>query len=314
MVLSGDEGKLLDMDKTATVQNSVTSEASRPVSKAAKWGNSVLSGSKQSKAALQNTRNVFSCDSIHNTGDGTLDQCQTDTDPSRHLCIMTDILVKARTTSQTHNIRVKVDPGADANLMPVHHFRTIFPYLCDSNGQPKEGVLEKAESSFESYSGDNVTVIGQTKVYARNIQIRKFIVTWIYAIARERGPILLSNAVSQWLGLIAMLCENKAVPVGRYVASVAREETDGGEVEAYPILETGAGPERTESQDSTPQPQRAITAPKKRRWTKKARSVVPASMDITPGTTHSEPQPSTTERTELDSLQEQNSVISGETG
>ena len=62
---------------------------------------------------------------------------------------------------------MKVDPGTDANLMPVHHFRTIFPYLCDSSGQPKEGVLEKAESSFESYSGDNVTVIGQTKVYAK---------------------------------------------------------------------------------------------------------------------------------------------------
>ena len=64
---------------------------------------------------------------------------------------MTDIQVRAKTTSRTHNIRVKVDPGANANLMPVHHFRTIFPYLCNSMGQPKENVLEKAESSFESY-------------------------------------------------------------------------------------------------------------------------------------------------------------------
>ena len=172
-------------------------------------------------------------------GDGTLDQYQTDTDPSGCLCIMTDIHVKARTTSQTRNIRVKVDPGADANLMPVHHFRTIFPYLCDSSGQPKEGVLEKAESSFESYSGDNVTVIGQIKIYARNIQTRKFLVTCIYVIARDRGPILLSNAVSQWLGFIAVLCENKVVPIGRFVASVTREEIDGGEVEVYPILKTG---------------------------------------------------------------------------
>ena len=37
------KGVLLEMDETATVQNSVTSEASVPVSKAAKWGNSVLS-------------------------------------------------------------------------------------------------------------------------------------------------------------------------------------------------------------------------------------------------------------------------------
>ena len=49
--------------------------------------------------------------------------------------------VRARTTSRTHYIRVKVDPGADANLMPLHHFREIFPYLCDKNGKPKEGVL-----------------------------------------------------------------------------------------------------------------------------------------------------------------------------
>ena len=181
MVLSGEEGKLHDMD---AVQNSVTSEPSVPLSKAAKQGNSVLSGSKPSKAALH-TRNMFSCDSIHNMGDGTLDQCETDTDPSGCLCIMTDILVRAKTTSRTHNIRVKVDPGADANLMPVQHFRTIFPYLCDSTGQPKEGVLDRAESSFESYNRDNVTVIGQTKIYAKNIQTGKFLMTRIYVIARE---------------------------------------------------------------------------------------------------------------------------------
>ena len=46
--------------------------------------------------------------------------------------------------------------------MPVHHFKRIFPYMCDSNGQPKEGILEKAENSFEFYSGDSVSVIAQT--------------------------------------------------------------------------------------------------------------------------------------------------------
>ena len=93
-----------------------------------------------------------------------------------------------------------------------------------------------------------------------------------------------------------------------------REETDGGEVEAYPILKTGAGAEMPESQDSNLQPQRAITVPKKRNQTKNVRPVLPASMDITPGTTQSESQPSTTKRTESNTSQEQNSVISGEAG
>ena len=140
--------------------NSVTPEPSVSLSLGVQRVNSVLSaGNRQSKASLH-THNVFSCDSIHNMGDSTLDQCQTDTDPSGRLCILADIHVRARTTSRTHYIRVKVDPGADANLMPLHHFREIFPYLCDKDGKPKEGVLEKAESSFESYSGDKVSVIG----------------------------------------------------------------------------------------------------------------------------------------------------------
>ena len=158
---------------------------------------------------------------------------------------MADLLVRARANSRTHNIRVKADPGADANLMPVHHFRTIFLYLCDSSGQLKEGVFEKAESSFESYSSDSVTVIGQTKIYAKNNQTQQFMIMRIYVIARERGPILLGNAACQWLGLIAMLCKNKAQIMGRFMAAITREETEGGEAEAYPLLKTGDGAEMT---------------------------------------------------------------------
>ena len=94
--------------------------------------------------------------------------------------------------------------------MPLHHFIEIFPYLCDKNGKTKEGVLEKAESSFESYIGHNVPVIGQTKIYAKNKQTQQFMITRIFVIARERGPNILGNAACQWLGLIAMLIENKA--------------------------------------------------------------------------------------------------------
>ena len=128
------------LEEGASASNSVTSEPS-PLSLGVQRVNLVLSaGNRKSKASLH-TRNVFSCDSIHNTGDGILDQCQTDTDPSGCLCILADIHVRARTTSRTHYIRVKVYPGADANLMPFHHFREIFPYLCDGNGKPKEGEL-----------------------------------------------------------------------------------------------------------------------------------------------------------------------------
>ena len=103
------KGIVSGLEERASLSNSVTSEPSVPLSKAAKWGNLVLSGNIQSKASLSSC-NVFSCDSIHNTGDGTLDQCQTDTDPSGRLCSMVDLHVRARTISRTHNIRVKSRP------------------------------------------------------------------------------------------------------------------------------------------------------------------------------------------------------------
>ena len=304
---------IVSRSEEASTSNSVTSEPSVSLSLGVQRVNSVLSaGNRQSKASLH-TRNVFSCDSIHNTGDSTLDQSQTDIDPSGRLYILADIHVRARTTSRTHYIRVKVVPGADANLMPLHHFREIFPYLCDKNGKPKEGVLEKAESSFESYSSDNVPVIGQTKIYAKNKQTQQFMMTRIFVVARERGPILLGNAACQWLGLIAVVVENKAPVVGRFVAAVTREETECGEVEAYPLPKTGDGAEMTKPTSKT---LLAIEAPKKKRIrTKKAKSVANASepLDVTLESTPSESQPSAPERTEPDSSQEQNTVLSGST-
>ena len=98
------KGIVSGLKEGASASNSVTSEPSVPLSLGVQQVNSVLSaGNRKSKASLH-TRNVFSCDSIHNMGDGTLDQCQTDTDPSGRLCILADIHVRARTTSRTHYI------------------------------------------------------------------------------------------------------------------------------------------------------------------------------------------------------------------
>ena len=138
-------------------------------------------------------------------------------------------------------------------------------------------------------------------------------ITRIFVIARERGPILLGNAACQWLGLIAVLIKNKAPVVGRFMAAVTREETECGEVEAYPLPKTGDGAEMTKP---TSKPRLAIEAPKKKRkLTKKANSVANASepLDVTLESTPSESQPSAPERTEPDSPQEQNTVLSGST-
>ena len=97
------------------------------------------------------------------------------------------------------------------------------------------------------------------------------------------------------------------------MASVTREERDGGETEAYPTTKTGDGPERTKQSNGKSKQQPAITAPKKRTRTKKAKSVATASMDVSPDS-DGEIQPSKVKDTGSNNLQEQNLVTSGETG
>ena len=95
------------------------------------------------------------------------------------------------------------------------------------------------------------------------------------------------------------------------MASVTREETEGGEVEAYPLPKTGDGAEMTKP---TSKPLIATAAPKKKRIrTKKAKPVANASepLDVTLESAPSESQPSAPERTEPDSSQGQNTVPSG---
>ena len=62
------KGTVSRLEEGASASNSVTSEPSVPLSLGVQRVNSVLSaGNRKSKASLH-TRNVFSCDSIHNTG------------------------------------------------------------------------------------------------------------------------------------------------------------------------------------------------------------------------------------------------------
>ena len=82
-------------------------------------------------------------------------------------------------------------------------------------------------------------------------------------------------------------------------------------MEAYPLPKTGDGAEMTKP---TSKPHLAIEAPKKKRKrTKKEKSVANASepLDITLESTPSKSQPSAPERTEPDSSQEQNMILSG---
>ena len=127
-------------------------------------------------------------------------------------------------------MEVKVDPGSETNCIPLSHFRRLFPQLCRKDGTPKENALEPTLAQFEAYDGGIMTSHGWIILPTRDIRdSNKFHPVRYYVVTREEARILISHATATWLGLVKVLCPNKAPRIKRQVASVskkAREPSD----------------------------------------------------------------------------------------
>ena len=123
-----------------------------------------------------------------------------------------------------------MDPGSETNCIPLSHFRHLFPQLCRKDGNPKENALAPTLAQFEAYDGGIMTNHGWIILPTRDIRdSNKFHPVRYYVVTREEARILISHATATWLGLMKVLCPNKAPRIKRQVASVskkAREPSD----------------------------------------------------------------------------------------
>ena len=173
--------------------------------------NSVLSGPPKA-----GTFNSFACDAVHsklghthNESNAPSKRLYTDTDPSSQTEIITDIQVKKPAHAGSLWMEVKVDPGSEANGMPLHKFRVLFPYLC-RDGLPKEGVLEPTTAKFTGYGGTDMQSLGHMELQTQNIATKKYHKLKFHVLDIESPRILVCHAAAYWIGLIEVLCVNKA--------------------------------------------------------------------------------------------------------
>ena len=124
-------------------------------------------------------------------------------------------------------MEVKVDPGSETNCIPLSHFRCLFPQLCRKDGTPKENTLEPTLAKFEAYDDGIMTSHGWIILPTRDIRdSNKFHPVRYYVVTREEARILISHATATWLGLVKVLCPNKAPRIKRQVASVSKKATE----------------------------------------------------------------------------------------
>ena len=75
--------------------------------------------------------------------------------------VFVDLKVKLAQRAGINSLRVKVDTGAQGDVLPVRIFRKIFPSLVDIDGFPKHGALkQKPKTSLTAYNGTKITQYG----------------------------------------------------------------------------------------------------------------------------------------------------------
>ena len=172
--------------------------------------------------------NTLACDAITSNGNELYEppsnqgKAYTDTDSDGKTEIITDITCKFK--GKLIAMEVKVDPGSETNCIPLSHFRHLFPQLCSKDVNPKENALEPTLAQFEAYDGGILTSHRWIILPTRDIRdTKKFHPVRYYVVTREEARILISHATATWLGLVKVLCPNKAHRIKRQVASVSKK-------------------------------------------------------------------------------------------
>ena len=107
------------------------------------------------------------------------------------------------------NLRVKVDDGAEANILPLDSFRTMFPHALDENRYPKTGFLERPKINLECYDDGRLINHGCIKLKLQHYLEKSFQDHISYIVeTKTQKEIIVGHPVSVRLGLICVLCKN----------------------------------------------------------------------------------------------------------
>ena len=184
----------------------------------------VLSGLEE-----EGTYNRFSCFAVHSkisqstsAKSKPLEGLYTDTDPDNRSEIITDITIRMPGKAETMMMEVKVDPGVQPSCIPLHKFKTLFPHLC-RDGLPKEGLLDNTQNEFQSYNGADMMCYGHFLIDVKDKVTKKYHPIRFYVMNTDVPRILISHAASYWLGLVKVLCDNKAPKIKRQLASIDKK-------------------------------------------------------------------------------------------
>ena len=126
-----------------------------------------------------------------------------DMDPLGKTKILTILHVKLPHHNGIDDMRVKVNDGAEANILPLNSFRTMFLHALDDRGYPKAGFLRGSRTTLECYNDRKLINYGSVKLRLQHYSDKSFQDHYFY-LTETKMPkeITVGHPVSVRLGLM----------------------------------------------------------------------------------------------------------------
>ena len=102
-----------------------------------------------------------------------------------------------------HELKIKVDTGAEGNTLPLRTFQQMFPEWVDQNGHPRSGTTLKESAILTAYNGSSIPQHGSVGIqcaYKGKWRYVKF-----YEVT-SNGPTILVLLSLQELELVTLHC------------------------------------------------------------------------------------------------------------
>ena len=136
---------------------------------------------------------------------------RNETDPDGRTKIVTLLKIKLPHRDVIDNLKVKVDDGAEANILPLDSFRSMFPHALNKEGYPVKGFLKGSRTNLECYDDGRLINHGSIKLRLQHYSKKSFQDHHFYVVeTKTRKEIIVRHPASIRLGLIQVLCKNIA--------------------------------------------------------------------------------------------------------
>ena len=104
----------------------------------------------------------------------SMSSISNETDPDSKTKIITLLKIKLPHRDVIDNLQVKVDDGAEANILPLDSFRSMFPHALNEEGYPTEGFLRGSLINLECYDNGRLINHGSIKLRLQHYPNKSF--------------------------------------------------------------------------------------------------------------------------------------------